>query len=190
MLKGNRFLSSTFSRADCFAAFGMNKDRLYMALYIRNAREGDVRYHTALLRIPKGTGLGDISPSAYCYHAVNDIVDGKEVWVYKALPTRPLSVKLRALLFLGKMEISASDLEQTLKQVPVVQDNPNWRCHDWIWAAMKLLAEKGIIDPLPRQPQDLWHAAITFADENSIVDGLVPTCATDGERIKSAFEGL
>ncbi|KAF5369102.1 hypothetical protein D9615_010440 [Tricholomella constricta] len=86
------------------------------------------------------------------------------------------------------MEMIAIELEEILEQVSVVQGR-EWRCHN---AALELLVHEGVFDPLPRQPQDIWYTTMKFADDNPIdsSNGLVPTCATDGTHIKSAFDGL
>ncbi|KAG5635483.1 hypothetical protein H0H81_011087 [Sphagnurus paluster] len=175
------------------ALLGKERPRLYMALYWKGAKgPDDVNYHTALLLLPK-----ILDPSSERqqrvrrYHIVNGVrEDGTQRWDFKPEHARPRSYLLRGLVFLGKLQGDVVELEcrleRVLERVPIVQEDPAWRCHHWTWAAIT-----GLIDPLPSPAERVWETAVMFVDsrfEDSTTIS-IPTCTTAGRLIKPPWEG-
>jgi hypothetical protein len=116
--------------------FGTNKDRLYLAFYRRGVvNPEDAKYHTALLLVPKTV---KDKTKVNRYHVKNDIANGKVQWVFPDDDTpNTRTLKLISVLYLGKVASRKKVLEDTLKAVPIVQDDPAWRCRHWVWSAVE-----------------------------------------------------
>ncbi|KAF8064342.1 hypothetical protein FPV67DRAFT_1504606 [Lyophyllum atratum] len=174
------------------ALVGGGKPRLYMAFYRRGQQfPGDVKYHTALLLIPKGANPESTDLLAIRYHAINRIADGQQVWKFETTNTRLTTHLLCGLVFLGKVAISSSELEKIMEEVPVINGDPVWRCCHWIWSAVNALVREGVIDAVPSSPETIWQMGMDFADENPVdpTTGIIPTCTTTGDPTRSALEG-
>ncbi|KAF8064340.1 hypothetical protein FPV67DRAFT_215839 [Lyophyllum atratum] len=173
------------------ALLGRSKPRLYMALYPRGGQPpGGVKYHTALLLIPKGADPESDEPNASRYHVTNPLVGGQQVWQFDPGRTCTQTQKPGALILLGKVVASASQMEKILCEVPVVNDDPAWRCRHWVWSAVDALVVAGVI-ALLSPPNTIWDIGVAFADANPVdpETGVIPTCTTKGELTKSALEG-
>ncbi|KMP01168.1 hypothetical protein DIZ76_011384 [Coccidioides immitis] len=122
-----------------------NKDRLYVAVYFH--KHPGV-YHWAFVVSPKDET--DARGKTTRYHVTNKILscDGepKATWQYeKSLLLEADMAKLLALVLVGKVEKSGQELEDSLQKVPVVQDDPSWRCRTWTTSAMAQLAQDNIL---------------------------------------------
>jgi hypothetical protein len=115
---------------------GMNKDRLYLAFYRRGrVKPDDAKYHTALLLVPKTVNDGTVLQR---YHVKNQIIDGKTQWVFQdPEEVRPRTLRLVSVLYLGKVA-SKKKVRDAMKIVPIVQDDPAWRCRHWVWSAVQV----------------------------------------------------
>ncbi|KAK2855652.1 hypothetical protein FQN49_004976 [Arthroderma sp. PD_2] len=112
------------------------KDRLYIALY-HHKREGV--YHWAYLVSPKSAP--DSPNRTVKYHVTNILqpMEGtvREEWRYERLALAEVKTpRLLARLIIGKVAGSREEFEQCLDRVPIVQDDPAWRCRsssitDW-----------------------------------------------------------
>ncbi|KAI0040114.1 hypothetical protein FA95DRAFT_1683958 [Auriscalpium vulgare] len=172
----------------------INKPRLYLALYVRGGgRPGDTvsaKYHSALLLIPKGTSLNSTSIQ---YHVKNTIVnsDGSNPWVFAVESSASRPVRLFAMMLLGKLSVPKDELREELSRLPVVQDDPEWRCRHWVYAAITRLAEIGMLQRLPYNAETLYEAVTRFANEYTYdFDAPVPTCTMAGEKTKSGLHAL
>ncbi|TDL22574.1 hypothetical protein BD410DRAFT_828349 [Rickenella mellea] len=136
---------------------GVNKPRIYMALYARGQiKEGQVKYHTSLLLAPKNPDTSTRKEQCVQYHVVNKIEDGVEVW--KFLPTRTMNrvETLRSVALLGKVSISESSLRSKLEKAKIAQGDKPWRCRHWVWAAIQTLVAENIIVAPPLAIEELW----------------------------------
>jgi hypothetical protein len=124
------------------------KRRLYLAFYYRGTPAKG--YHVALLLTPKNPSKST-EAVAWRFHVKNVIenVDGtpKQVWIYEGAPTKTRSDRLSGLVFLSKIPsgVSGEKLNEVLKTVEVKQDDPEWRCKDWVIAAIQVLFLPGIL---------------------------------------------
>ncbi|KAM5443220.1 hypothetical protein MferCBS31731_001537 [Microsporum ferrugineum] len=128
------------------------KDRLYIALY-HHKREGV--YHWAYLVSPKSAP--DSPNQTVKYHVTNVLQPVEETvreeWRYeRQLLAEVKTPRLLARLLIGKVEKSRREFEQCLGRVPLVQDDPDWRCRTWTKQAMaelqrgKVLSSSSITD--------------------------------------------
>ncbi|KAJ7163757.1 hypothetical protein C8R46DRAFT_902324 [Mycena filopes] len=169
----------------------INKRRLYIAYYIRGyVNHGDAQFHTGLLLSPKKPSLQSSGrPDTMRYHVTNSInKSGKQVWTYEGKKTFSQTTKLVAVLFLGKVA-NGTDIESILKRVPVVQNQPHWRCQHWVWSALDILVNEGILK-LPGRGEVVWNTGVTFSlghKKNVNPAKATPTCDTNGRTIESEF---
>ncbi|KAJ7204627.1 hypothetical protein B0H12DRAFT_468095 [Mycena haematopus] len=163
--------------------FNRNKPRLYIAYYTRGrVNATDVPFHTALLLAPKNPSSA--APDTVRYHVVNPIEGGKEVWKYEDRDTIFRTEKLVAVLLLGKVG-NKKDLDDLLEAIPLVQDDPQWRCRHWVWAAIDSMAAQGILAGLPGDGEFVWRTGLQFARQHQRHDGpnlevSLPMCDTSG----------
>ncbi|OJD12694.1 hypothetical protein AJ78_06745 [Emergomyces pasteurianus Ep9510] len=117
-----------------------NKNRLYVALYPTGGGNNEApRYHWGLLVGPKVEGTSEVPGTRY--HVKNNPIDG---WVYEELPVRDVRTtnSLLARVLIGKVENDAR-LKNTFRGVPVIQNDPNWRCRTWVTNAVAAIARDG-----------------------------------------------
>ncbi|EME42134.1 hypothetical protein DOTSEDRAFT_36062 [Dothistroma septosporum NZE10] len=124
------------------------KLRLYVALYpsgvVNNEERRDRaekfnRYHWGLLIGPKNEGSNQVPGKRY--HVKNTPVDG---WKYEEVELDNVrnTNSLLARILIAKVE-DLTRLTTILRSVPVVQDDPNWRCRTWIATALSVLERDG-----------------------------------------------
>jgi hypothetical protein len=120
--------------------FGTNKDRIYIAYYPSGAVNNELKFHVAILLVCKSP----VDPNAtetVRYHVTNRISPGgRQVWVFEAKITQDCTLSLYGLLLLGKLpsEYSRAYVNSIMAAVPIVQDNPNWRCRHWVLNAIQV----------------------------------------------------
>jgi len=122
-----------------------NKDRLYIGLY---ARDVPNTYHWAFLITPKAaTGAPN---ETIRYHVVNRPTtrDGitKDTWSFEKRELVSLKTQLLLVrVLVAKIERSHNDLEASLLRVPVIQDDPSWRCRTWVKNALTQVTKDRIL---------------------------------------------
>jgi hypothetical protein len=120
-----------------------NRDRLYIGFYpTGGGAQNNLAFHVALLLVPKARRFRKSTHQVSRYHVTNPISpDGKQVWQYEAVKAEPCSNFLCGLLLLGKLspQFSTADVDAVLAEVPVVQDDPNWRCRHWLLDAIQVI---------------------------------------------------
>ncbi|OAR01096.1 hypothetical protein LLEC1_05445 [Akanthomyces lecanii] len=106
-----------------------NKERLYIALYPSGVVNNDERkYHWGFLIGPKNESKQQV-PGLRC-HVKNHPVQG---WTYEEveLPNVRSTNSLLARIVIAKIE-DKKRLLKILRQTPVVQSDPDFRCRTWI----------------------------------------------------------
>ena len=122
-----------------------DKYRLYIGLY---ARDVPNTYHWAFLISPKAaTG----SPNETIrYHVANRPAkrDGmtKDTWFFEKRELVTLKTQLLLVrVLVAKIEGSQKDLEASVQRVPVIQDDPSWRCRTWVRNALAQITKDRIL---------------------------------------------
>ena len=123
-----------------------NKSRLYVALYARGGAEQDT-YHWALISGPK-TETDTSRGKRYHVrqHQYSENGELRTRWEYEELeisisPTRMILVRVTV----AKV-IKWERMEQILRAVPIVQNDPNWTCRTWVRDALaNLVADEGVL---------------------------------------------
>ncbi|KAH8893349.1 hypothetical protein GQ53DRAFT_840426 [Thozetella sp. PMI_491] len=134
------------------------KYNLYIGLY-RRKQPGS--YHWSLLLVSKesdsqaATTAG--GPIGRCYRVKNILVPTengvKEAWVYEAIDITEVRHRpdMLARVLVAKVKDKAH-LERILENVPVVQNDPSFRCRVWLERALeaihadgKLLSESALV---------------------------------------------
>ncbi|KAK3326485.1 hypothetical protein B0H66DRAFT_600605 [Apodospora peruviana] len=131
-----------------------NDNLLYLGLYHRNKPRS---YHYALL-----TGHQDPSTKEFhgrIFHAKNILVTiqddtssqktrVEEQWTFQETDTATYSGKLLALVAIARIshqqqqQQQQQQLAKIFASVPVIQDDPEWRCGSWIRDALAALLQK------------------------------------------------
>ena len=121
------------------------KKRLYIAFYGRNpSPDQDIPFHTALLLTPKKPSTKRQDTDSMRFHTVNKITRTERgaaitPWAYEAEETIARTRHLAAAMFIGKVSRAAeAELGRILGEVPIVQDDDNWWCCNWIWSALQV----------------------------------------------------
>ncbi|KAF1950373.1 hypothetical protein CC80DRAFT_426903 [Byssothecium circinans] len=120
-----------------------NKNRLYIALYPSGVVNNEERkYHWAFLIGPKAEPgdipYGDLPGSRY--HVKNS----PHGWAYEEVSLRNVrnTTTLLARILIAKIE-GEKRLITLLQRLPVVQNDPNWRCRTWVASALAEIAKDG-----------------------------------------------
>lgn len=97
------------------------------------------RYHWGFLVGPKNESSGGAPGKRY--HVKNTPMEG---WKYEEVALKDVRVtnNLLARILIAKVE-DFERLITILRSVPVVQDDPNWRCRTWIATALSVLERDG-----------------------------------------------
>ncbi|KAI1118227.1 hypothetical protein F5Y14DRAFT_438655 [Nemania sp. NC0429] len=117
-----------------------NKPRLYIAIYVSGVENNEERkYHWGFLIGPKVEEGEDVVPGAR-YHVKNSLQE----WTFEeaALVNIRNTKGLLARIVIAKIE-DEQRLVALLRRVPVIQDNPNWRCRTWVADALAEIAKDG-----------------------------------------------
>lgn len=95
------------------------------------------RYHWGLLVGPKNEGKREAPGTRY--HVKNTPLEG---WQYEEneLSDVRITTRLLARFLVAKVE-DHTRLVAILRSIPVVQNDPNWRCRTWIANALAELAK-------------------------------------------------
>ncbi|KAL4810738.1 hypothetical protein BDV18DRAFT_155350 [Aspergillus unguis] len=117
-----------------------NKKRLYVALYpsgVVNSEER--RYHWGFLVGPKLEKASAVPGMRY--HVKNTPTKG---WEYQEveLPDVRTTTTLLARLLIAKIE-DEERLVRIIRSIPVLQNDPNWRCRTWLANALEAIARDG-----------------------------------------------
>lgn len=112
-----------------------------MAMYSRGiVNPGDMKYHTALLLVPKDPDVN--KEQAFRYHVRNTLVPGckgyEVKWEFESVMTSNRTSRLRSVALLGKISITEESLREILEAVPIVQEDKEWCCCHWAWSAIKV----------------------------------------------------
>lgn len=118
--------------------FDRNKQRLYIAYYPRGGPTKSTPFHAALFLTPKSpeptSNIG-----SFRYHVLNvPEPSSKIVWKYTPSRLQHRTMRLHALLLLGKVAVSGERLGEMLREVVVVQDDPDWQCTNWVCSAIQV----------------------------------------------------
>ncbi|KAF2500856.1 hypothetical protein BU16DRAFT_523605 [Lophium mytilinum] len=115
-----------------------NKDRIYIALYDRPG-ENPNTYHWAIIVGPKNEVEGGRGHRYHVRERLGLDRPGIFRWQYEAVEI-PLAQTnmLLARVMIGKVA-NGAQLPTTLATVPLVQDNPAWRCRHWVRDAIAAL---------------------------------------------------
>ena len=119
-----------------------DKPRLYVALYARGSSQSDGEpYHWALIVGPKE----ELQDSRGRRHHVRNTIDqaGNSYWYYQQveIPVQPTSTLL-VRIAIAKVTDQAQ-LERTLENMTLVQNDPNWNCRIWVGDALAALEGDG-----------------------------------------------
>ncbi|KAK3317914.1 hypothetical protein B0H66DRAFT_219913 [Apodospora peruviana] len=117
-----------------------NKNRLYVALYPSGVVNNEERmYHWAFLIGPKaekGSAVGGTR-----YHVKNTPFGG---WQYEERPVPDVRTTGTLLVRITVAKITdEARLIEIFRSVPVVQNDPNWRCRTWLAQALAAIAADG-----------------------------------------------
>ncbi|KAK1772794.1 hypothetical protein QBC33DRAFT_442485 [Phialemonium atrogriseum] len=118
-----------------------DKNRLYIALYpsgISNNKER--KYHWGFLIGPKIENQDQVP--GICCHVKNRPVGG---WIYseEQLPDVRCISNLLARILIAKIE-DDKRLLNILRTIPIIQDDPSWRCRTWIKNALAEMGRDGM----------------------------------------------
>ncbi|KAF9773223.1 hypothetical protein IL306_008996 [Fusarium sp. DS 682] len=119
---------------------GFNKTRLYVALYPSGVVNNEERrYHWGFLIGPKKESDDEVPGMRY--HVTNPPGQG---WVYEELPLSNVrtTTRLLARILIAKVE-DEKRLVEIIRNTPVVQNDPNWRCRTWVADVLSRIAEDG-----------------------------------------------
>ena len=99
----------------------------------------DTRYHWGFLIGPKIEDEPEVP--GVRYHVKNHPLGG---WVYeeKSLPNVQSTISLLARILIAKVE-DERRLIQILRETPVIQGDPNWRCRTWVQAVLVSIRRDG-----------------------------------------------
>jgi len=75
------------------------------------------------------------------YQVKNHVLEG---WVYEEIPLRDVrnTTGLLVRILIGKIE-DESRFADILRNIPIVQQDPNWRCRTWVAHVLAALKEDG-----------------------------------------------
>ncbi|KAF8530522.1 hypothetical protein BU17DRAFT_79312 [Hysterangium stoloniferum] len=186
-----------------------NKNRLYLAFYdVKEQTEGD-RYHIALVLIPKNPAPR--GTDSWIFDVKTAFTINGPAWELRCAETRNRNFQLAALVLLAKLPnaLNGERLAEILTSVPILQDTPDWKCTDWVWAAMQvgasLLISSGVlgIDSPKRlidqkilnlmlEPEIIMDNGRRFVEGHVPIDlkKPVPTCDITGKDIKPEVQSL
>ncbi|KAH9477894.1 hypothetical protein JR316_0010126 [Psilocybe cubensis] len=178
-----------------------NKLRLYLAYFKRTNPSGanPERYHVSFMICPKKPK--DNEPNARILHAV-DFLDKnrklRQIWRFEAKDSSPRTIMLSGVMLLGKLEpaITPEIIEEVLTKIyipPTDADasGADWRCTNWVWASLEILAEERIIPRFDGTGQDLWNVGVNFVNGATNGNGIpvhddwLYTCDMSGRQIDS-----
>ncbi|KAF7556440.1 hypothetical protein G7Z17_g1422 [Cylindrodendrum hubeiense] len=117
-----------------------NKSRLYIALYPSGVVGNEERrYHWGFLVGPKAEDK--VQVPGMRYHVKNHPSYG---WVYEEVPLDNIrnSSRLMVRVLIAKVEDEAG-LADIFRSIPIVQNDPNWRCRTWVANALARIEEDG-----------------------------------------------
>ncbi|KAI0101683.1 hypothetical protein GGR51DRAFT_563145 [Nemania sp. FL0031] len=115
-----------------------NKKRLYIAVYPSGiSNDEERRYHWGFLIGPKAEGNG--APGIRC-HVKNSSGD----WEYERVKVKDVkfTTTLLARILVAKIE-DEQRLTALFRRLPVVQNDPSWRCRTWVANALVEIEKDG-----------------------------------------------
>ncbi|KAL7265865.1 hypothetical protein RUND412_011607 [Rhizina undulata] len=112
-----------------------NKQRVYIALYSRENKGDERKYHWSILVSPKKET--DSPDETMCYHIKN---------AYDEAQVRSSATRAVLTRMLGGKVLKPDTVSTTMKKVPVPQSDPNFTCRIWVSQAMQQLVKDKIID--------------------------------------------
>jgi Family of unknown function (DUF6914) len=131
-----------------------NKNCMYITLQHRMGKPG---YHWAILLAPKHQSTDFDIKDSHLFHVTNTYLpefglgqSGIPDWRYEHKPANSMrSRALVARLLIAKlpastmMDTHANRINEILRQVPVVQNDPEWTCQVWVKNALAALRQSG-----------------------------------------------
>ena len=122
------------------------------------------RYHWAFLVGPKVEAATEVPGTRY--HVKNRPLEG---WLYEEVKLRNVrnTSNLLVRVVVAKVEDEAR-LTKLLRGVPIEQDDPGWRCRDWMASALESLKlERGVVGTSVLDWETIEGAARNFAGEKT-----------------------
>ncbi|CAK7274931.1 hypothetical protein SEPCBS57363_006417 [Sporothrix epigloea] len=125
-----------------FSSKHRDKDRLYVALYIRGGAPkmpgGEDKFHWAILVGPK---LEDNNTRGRRFHAKENVQTIPNVWEYNEEETKTLqTMRLLTRIQIGKVR-DMTALESVLRGVPIRAGAVDgWNCVAWVREALEMIA--------------------------------------------------
>ncbi|KAK0452662.1 hypothetical protein EV421DRAFT_1898379 [Armillaria borealis] len=177
--------------------FTANKNRLYIAYLVRHRkRPTDTKFRSCLLLSPKNSK--DVTAEeSYQYHSLNviDPSSKKEIWKYEMQRVQNRTIRIQGVQLVGKLDknLGGEALDEILRQVTVVQDDPSWVCHNWVFDAIVYLIDRGLLKPFEEghSVHEAWKVGFDFAEKAGYdTEQGLPTCDRKGRKIVSEIGGL
>ncbi|KAH7910144.1 hypothetical protein BJ138DRAFT_1114353 [Hygrophoropsis aurantiaca] len=161
------------------------KNRLYMSFYVRSSKID--QFHTGLTLTPKNPSAGKLETWRYHVKNVIDPITKTEIWKYEGVLVPNTVVEMAACVFLGKLssDVTSESINDLLERVPLKQDDKTWRCHDWVWDAVKALVDESILTNPNVNAQQIWQTGRKFAEGAGYATVAVPVCDVNGNGIHS-----
>ncbi len=113
------------------------------------ASDRDTKFHSCLLLSPKNPK--DVTAEeSYQYHSLNviDLTSKKEIWKYEMQRVQNRTIRVQGVQLVGKLDknLGGEALDEILRQITVVQDDPSWVCHNWVFDAITVHDFQLVID--------------------------------------------
>ncbi|KAL8750630.1 MAG: hypothetical protein Q9184_006355 [Pyrenodesmia sp. 2 TL-2023] len=127
-------------------AMPSDKDRLYVALYVRGGEgkrdpDADDLYHWGLLVGPKGE---DKSAKGFRFHAKNPVnATGESEWMYDE---QAIGMARTASLLVRIVVAKVTDMDRlraAIRSVPIIQNDLSWTCITWLRNALEAVEADG-----------------------------------------------
>ncbi|KAL4793603.1 hypothetical protein BDV19DRAFT_391029 [Aspergillus venezuelensis] len=117
---------------------GKNKLQLYVALYLSGVVNNEERkYHWGFVVGPKSENAPEVPGKRY--HVKNTPVKG---WEYQEVDLADVrtTTTLLARVLVAMIE-NQERLVSIIRSIPIIQNDPNWRCRTWLANALEAIAK-------------------------------------------------
>lgn len=132
-----------------------NKHRLYVTLQTRGPNVPG--FHCALLLAPKRLDEASGAEGGFLFHAINNIIPEnlpkpgeRPPWRYETKAVKPdgsktLSARILVAKFFATTPFSEvrETIDRAVRQVPIVQNDPQWTCVSWLIQSLVALRDLG-----------------------------------------------
>lgn len=112
-------------------------------LSLSSSRLTFFRFHWGFLIGPKIEKKANVPGTRF--HVKNQVLPSGAIgWAYEEnhLPNVQSTNRLLARIVIAKVEDGARLIE-IFRSIPVVQNDPNWRCRTWVWQVLERLKADG-----------------------------------------------